>query len=117
SRGGGGAGRRERARSTGPPLGTCAATARNGRARWSEGEDTPTVASMGRPRSRVVGPSSAPRRSLRVMATPNLHVSTRPAAWHKRAIRREERPEPKKFREVVRELSWLLGYEALADVA
>jgi uracil phosphoribosyltransferase len=25
--------------------------------------------------------------------------------------------EPKKFREVVRELSWLLGYEALADIA
>ena len=30
-------------------------------------------------------------------------------------ILRDERTEPKKFREVVRELSWLLGYEALAD--
>ena len=30
-------------------------------------------------------------------------------------ILRDEKTEPKKFREVVRELSWLLGYEALAD--
>jgi len=35
---------------------------------------------------------------------------------HKLAILRDEHTEPKKFREVVRELSWLLGYEALADV-
>jgi uracil phosphoribosyltransferase len=34
---------------------------------------------------------------------------------HKLAILRDEKTEPKKFREVVRELSWLLGYEALAD--
>jgi uracil phosphoribosyltransferase len=47
---------------------------------------------------------------------PNLHVSPHPAVRHKLAILRDERTEPKKFREVVRELSWLLGYEALADV-
>jgi uracil phosphoribosyltransferase len=47
---------------------------------------------------------------------PNLHVSSHPAILHKLAILRDERTEPKKFREVVRELSWLLGYEALADV-
>src|SRR5450759_3149369 len=35
---------------------------------------------------------------------PDLHIRQRLVA------------EPKKFREVVRELSWLLGYEALADV-
>jgi uracil phosphoribosyltransferase len=46
---------------------------------------------------------------------PNLHVSQHPAVRHKLAILRDERTEPKKFREVVRELSWLLGYEALAD--
>jgi uracil phosphoribosyltransferase len=46
---------------------------------------------------------------------PNLHVSPHPAVRHKLAILRDERTEPKKFREVVRELSWLLGYEALAD--
>ena len=50
------------------------------------------------------------------MATwPNLHVSQHPAVRHKLAILRDQRTEPKKFREVVRELSWLLGYEALAD--
>ena len=46
---------------------------------------------------------------------PNLHVSPHPAVRHKLGILRDEKTEPKKFREVVRELSWLLGYEALAD--
>jgi uracil phosphoribosyltransferase len=46
---------------------------------------------------------------------PTLHVSTHPAVQHKLAVLRDKRTEPKKFREVVRELSWLLGYEALAD--
>ncbi len=46
---------------------------------------------------------------------PTLHVSQHPAVLHKLAILRDERVEPKKFREIVRELSWLLGYEALAD--
>ncbi|MEA2609487.1 MAG: uracil phosphoribosyltransferase [Chloroflexota bacterium] len=50
------------------------------------------------------------------MPTPTLHVSQHPAVLHKLAILRDENTEPKKFREVVRELSWLLGYEALADV-
>ena len=45
----------------------------------------------------------------------NLHISSHPAVLHKLAILRDEKTEPKKFREVVRELSWLLGYEALAD--
>ena len=49
------------------------------------------------------------------MLPPTLHVSTHPAVLHKLAILRDEQTEPKKFREVVRELSWLLGYEALAD--
>jgi len=44
-----------------------------------------------------------------------LHVSTHPAVKHKLAVLRDQGTEPKKFREVVRELSWLLGYEALAD--
>ena len=50
------------------------------------------------------------------MSNPTLHISQHPAVLHKLAILRDERTEPKKFREVVRELSWLLGYEALADV-
>ena len=49
------------------------------------------------------------------MIPPTLHVSSHPAVLHKLGILRDERTEPKKFREVVRELSWLLGYEALAD--
>jgi uracil phosphoribosyltransferase len=47
--------------------------------------------------------------------SPNLHVSQHPAVLHKLGILRDQSTEPKKFREVVRELSWLLGYEALAD--
>ncbi len=44
-----------------------------------------------------------------------LFVSRHPAVLHKLAVLRDADTEPKKFREVVRELSWLLGYEALAD--
>ena len=50
------------------------------------------------------------------MPAPNVNVSRHPAVLHKLAILRDEKTEPKKFREVVRELSWLLGYEALQDV-
>ncbi len=71
-----------------------------GDGRLFEGEDTPPIVTMTRVHAR----------------TPNLHVSQHPAVLHKLAILRDERTEPKKFREVVRELSWLLGYEALADV-
>lgn len=46
---------------------------------------------------------------------PNLFVSTHPAVLHKLALLRDERTDPKKFRELVREISWLVGYEALAD--
>ena len=49
------------------------------------------------------------------MPNPNLHVSQHPAVQHKLAVLRDVHTEPKKFREVVRELSWLLGYEALQD--
>jgi uracil phosphoribosyltransferase len=44
-----------------------------------------------------------------------LHVSQHPAVLHKLALLRTETTEPKKFRELVREISWLVGYEALAD--
>lgn len=46
---------------------------------------------------------------------PTLHVSTHPAVLHKLALLRDVETEPKKFRELVREISWLVGYEALAD--
>jgi uracil phosphoribosyltransferase len=48
---------------------------------------------------------------------PNLHVSTHPVVAHKLAILRDKETTPKQFRELVRELSWLLGYEAMADLA
>jgi uracil phosphoribosyltransferase len=46
---------------------------------------------------------------------PNLFISQHPAVLHKLALLRDESSEPKKFRELVREISWLVGYEALAD--
>ena len=46
---------------------------------------------------------------------PGLHVSQHPAVQHKLSLLRNSSTEPKKFRELVREISWLLGYEALAD--
>jgi uracil phosphoribosyltransferase len=49
-------------------------------------------------------------------APATLRVSTHPAVLHKLALLRQETTEPKKFRELVREISWLLGYEALTDV-
>lgn len=66
----------------------------------------------------VARPIRARRRQMAegtVAEWPNLHVSHHPAVRHKLGILRDEKTEPKKFREVVRELSWLLGYEALAD--
>jgi uracil phosphoribosyltransferase len=50
-----------------------------------------------------------------LVTPPTLHVSQHPAVLHKLSILRDLNTEPKKFREIVRELSWLLGYEALAD--
>jgi uracil phosphoribosyltransferase len=46
-----------------------------------------------------------------------LNVSQHPLVAHKLAILRDKRTEPKEFRELVRELTWLLGYEAMADLA
>ena len=49
------------------------------------------------------------------LAGADLHVSSHPAILHKLALLRDVTTEPKKFRELVREISWLVGYEALAD--
>jgi uracil phosphoribosyltransferase len=46
----------------------------------------------------------------------SLHRSSHPLVAHKLAILRDKTTEPKKFRELVRELTWLLGYEAMADL-
>jgi uracil phosphoribosyltransferase len=50
-------------------------------------------------------------------ARPNLHVSGHPLIAHKLSILRDVGTDTKKFREVVRELTWLIGYEAMADLA
>ncbi len=54
---------------------------------------------------------------MRDASPPNLHISRHPLVAHKLSILRDVSTEPKKFRELVRELTWLLGYEAMADLA
>jgi uracil phosphoribosyltransferase len=51
------------------------------------------------------------------ISPPTLQVSRHPLVAHKLSILRDTGTEPKKFRELVRELTWLLGYEAMADLA
>ncbi len=58
-------------------------------------------------------PPSGHRRSR--WLPPTVQVSHHPAVLHKLALLRDARTDPKKFRELVREISWLVGYEALAD--
>jgi uracil phosphoribosyltransferase len=48
---------------------------------------------------------------------PAVHVSTHPLVAHKLSLLRDRATDPKTFRELVRELSWLLGYEAMADLS
>jgi uracil phosphoribosyltransferase len=47
----------------------------------------------------------------------NVHSSTHPLVQHKLSRLRDIHTEPKKFRELVREISALLAYEATADLA
>jgi uracil phosphoribosyltransferase len=46
----------------------------------------------------------------------NVYISSHPLVQHKLALMRSVRTEPKKFREVVREITGLLLYEATADL-
>ena len=46
----------------------------------------------------------------------NVHASTHPLVAHKLSRLRDIKTEPKKFRELVREISGLLAYEATADL-
>jgi uracil phosphoribosyltransferase len=48
---------------------------------------------------------------------PNVFPSSHPLVAHKLAILRDKNTEPKKFRELVREISALLAYEATTDLA
>lgn len=46
----------------------------------------------------------------------NVHISAHPLVAHKLAKLRDTKTEPKKFRELVREISALMAYEATADL-
>lgn len=48
---------------------------------------------------------------------PNIHVSAHPLVQHKLTLLRSVDTEPKKFRELIREVSVLLGYEATLDLS
>jgi uracil phosphoribosyltransferase len=47
----------------------------------------------------------------------HVHVSSHPLVLHKLALLRSQMTEPKKFRELVREIAQLLFYEATQDLA
>ena len=47
----------------------------------------------------------------------NVHVSNHPLVAHKLARIRNKQTDPKKFRELIREISALLTYEATQDLA
>ncbi len=48
---------------------------------------------------------------------PDVHVSNHPLIRHKLTLLRDKRTEPKKFRELVREIAILLAYEATQDLS
>jgi uracil phosphoribosyltransferase len=50
------------------------------------------------------------------MLPDNVFVSQHPLIQHKLSILRDKRIEPKKFRELIREIAILLAYEATADL-
>ena len=45
-----------------------------------------------------------------------VHISTHPLVQHKMALLRDQRTDPKKFRELLREVAILIAYEATADL-
>jgi uracil phosphoribosyltransferase len=49
--------------------------------------------------------------------TSKVHISTHPLVQHKMALLRDQRTDPKKFRELLREIAVLIAYEATADLA
>jgi uracil phosphoribosyltransferase len=51
------------------------------------------------------------------MSSSNLHVSAHPLVKHKLTILRSTETDHVKFRQLIRELAMLMGYEAMADLA
>lgn len=45
-----------------------------------------------------------------------VHISTHPLVQHKMALLRDQRTDPKKFRELLREVAVLIAYEATSDL-
>ena len=45
-----------------------------------------------------------------------VHISDHPLVKHKLTLLRDKNTEPKKFRELIREITLLLTYEALRDL-
>ncbi|MBN1247636.1 MAG: uracil phosphoribosyltransferase [Anaerolineae bacterium] len=45
-----------------------------------------------------------------------VHISNHPLVKHKLTLLRDKRTEPKKFRELIREITLLIAYEATADL-
>ncbi len=59
--------------------------------------------------------AAADRPSAPVTVAAGVFASTHPLVRDKLSVLRRRETEPKLFRELIRELSWLLAYEALAD--
>jgi uracil phosphoribosyltransferase len=51
------------------------------------------------------------------VVNPKVHISTHPLAQHKMTLLRDQRTDPKKFRELLREIAVLVVYDATADLA
>ena len=51
------------------------------------------------------------------MSQSNLHISTHPLVKHKLTLLRSRTTDHGKFRQLIRELAMLMGYEAMADLA
>lgn len=47
---------------------------------------------------------------------PQVHISTHPLVQHKITLLRDQRTDPKKFRELLREIAVLIAYEATSDL-
>ena len=74
----------------------------------SASPSAPDIASEGG----IAPPAAAGKNSL-----PNLHVSAHPVLSHKLSILRSSSTQPSEFRRVLREITFLLGYEATAGLA
>ena len=46
-----------------------------------------------------------------------VHISNHPLVRHKMTLLRDQRTDPKRFRELMREIAALIAYEATADLA